>query len=145
VVLVGMGDRIKVLRDWALLPIGVRRGLRDSELSAINCRVGRSDSGGDHSDNPAAEDRPRRRRPEDRHPFGRTIHCPVEAVGGWLSRADQERSSEYARIQTAIDILYSHGPDWMKITRQRGPYSMKKNMPSPIPVYPCRIRVKGLP
>ena len=48
-VLVGMGDRIKVLRDWALLPIGVRRGLRGSELSAINCRVGRFDSSGDHS------------------------------------------------------------------------------------------------
>jgi integrase len=85
IVLGAMGDRLKDLRDRALLLIGFAGGLRRSELAAINL----SDF-----------ERVRegiiltiRRSKTDQEgvgrkigiPFGRTIHCPVRALENWLS------------------------------------------------------------
>jgi integrase len=82
-----MGDRLKDLRDRALLLVGFAGGLRRSELAAINL---------------VDFDRVRegiiltiRRSKTDQEgvgrkigiPFGRTIHCPVRALENWLSAA----------------------------------------------------------
>jgi integrase len=80
VVLAAMGDRLKDLRDLALLLIGFAGGLRRSELAAID---------------PIDFERVRegivltiRRSKTDQDgvgrrigiPFGRTVHCPVKAL-----------------------------------------------------------------
>jgi len=87
VVLAAMGDRLKDLRDRALLLIGLAGGLRRSELAAIDL---------------IDLERVRegviltiRRSKTDQEgvgrrigiPLGRTIHCPVEALENWLSAA----------------------------------------------------------
>jgi integrase len=87
VVLGAMGDRLKDLRDRALLLIGFAGGLRRSELAAINfidverVREGiiliirRSKTDQDGVGRRIGV------------PFGRTIHCPVRALETWLSAA----------------------------------------------------------
>src|SRR6185312_16053155 len=87
VVLAAMGDRLKDLRDRALLLIGFAGGLRRSELAAISfidvervregivliIRRSKTDQDG-----------------VGRRigiPFGRTIHCPVRALESWLTAA----------------------------------------------------------
>jgi integrase len=82
-----MGDRLKDLRDRALLLVGFAGGLRRPELAAIDV---------------ADFERVRegiiltiRRSKTDQDgmgrkigiPFGRTIHCPVRALDNWLSAA----------------------------------------------------------
>jgi integrase len=87
VVLGAMGDRLKDLRDRALLLVGFASGLRRSELAAINLsdfewvregitltiRRSKTDQEG------AAR--------RIGIPFGRTIHCPVRALETWMSAA----------------------------------------------------------
>jgi integrase len=87
VVLAAMGDRLKDLRDRALLLVGFAGGLRRSELAAIDfvdfeqvregiiLTIRRSKTD---------QDRVGRR---IGIPFGRTIHCPVKALEHWLSAA----------------------------------------------------------
>ena len=87
VVLAAMGNRLKDLRDRALLLIGFAGGLRRSELTAITfidvervregivliIRRSKTDQDG-----------------VGRRigiPFGRTIHCPVRALESWLTAA----------------------------------------------------------
>jgi integrase len=87
VVLWATGDRLKDLRDRALLLVGFAGGLRRSELAAIDL---------------IDFDRVRegviltiRRSKTDQDgvgrrigvPFGRTAHCPVSALENWLSAA----------------------------------------------------------
>jgi integrase len=87
VVLGAMGDRLKDLRDKALLLVGFAGGLRRSELVAINVidfervregvvlTIRRSKTDQDGVGRKIGI------------PFGRTIHCPVKAVENWLSIA----------------------------------------------------------
>ena len=87
VVLGAMGDRLKDLRDRALLLIGFAGGLRRSELAAINLidvervregiilTIRRSKTDQDGVGRKIGV------------PFGRTIHCPVRALENWLSIA----------------------------------------------------------
>jgi integrase len=86
-VLGAMGDRLKDLRDRALLLIGFAGGLRRSELAAIDLidfervregivlilRRSKTDQDGVGR--------------KIGIPFGRTIHCPVRALEEWLSAA----------------------------------------------------------
>jgi integrase len=87
VVLGGMGDRLKDLRDRALLLVGFAGGLRRSELAAINLNdfervregiiltIRRSKTDQDGVGRRIGI------------PFGRTIHCPVNALENWLNAA----------------------------------------------------------
>ena len=87
VVLGAMGDRLKDLRDRALLLIGFAGGLRRSELVAIDLidlervregiilTIRRSKTDQDGIGRKIGI------------PFGRTIHCPVRALENWLSAA----------------------------------------------------------
>jgi integrase len=87
VVLGAMGDRLKDLRDRALLLIGFAGGLRRSELAAINLidfervrdgivlTIRRSKTDQDGVGRKIGI------------PFGRTIHCPVRALENWLNSA----------------------------------------------------------
>ena len=87
VVLGAMGDRLKDLRDRALLLVGFAGGLRRSELAAINLidfervregiilTIRRSKTDQDGVGRKIGI------------PFGRTIHCPVRALENWLSAA----------------------------------------------------------
>ena len=87
VVLSTMGDRLKDLRDRALLLIGFAGGLRRSELTAIDrvdfervregiiLTIRRSKTDQDGMGRKIGI------------PFGRTIHCPVRALENWLSAA----------------------------------------------------------
>jgi site-specific recombinase XerC len=89
-VLGAMGDRLKDLRDRALLLVGFAGGLRRSELVAINCTdleriregivltIRRSKTDQDGVGRKIGI------------PFGRTIHCPVRALENWLSAAQIE-------------------------------------------------------
>ena len=82
-----MGDRLKDLRDRALLLIGFAGGLRRSELTAIDfidiervregiiLTIRRSKTDQDGVGRRIGI------------PFGRTIHCPVRALETWLSAA----------------------------------------------------------
>jgi integrase len=84
-VLAAMRDRLKDLRDRALLLIGFAGGLRRSELTAINVidfervregivlTIRRSKTDQDGVGRKVGI------------PFGRTIHCPLTALEGWLS------------------------------------------------------------
>ena len=90
VVLATMGNRLKDLRDRALLLIGFAGGLRRSELAAINCKdnervregiiltIQRSKTDQDGVGRSIGI------------PFGRTINCPVRAMEDWLSAARVE-------------------------------------------------------
>ena len=87
VVLGAMGDRLKDLRDRALLLIGFAGGLRRSELAAIKLfdfervregiilTIRRSKTDQDGVGRRIGV------------PFGRTIHCPVRTLENWLSAA----------------------------------------------------------
>jgi integrase len=87
IVLGAMGDRLKDLRDRALLLIGFAGGLRRSEVAAINLidfervREGivltlrRSKTDQDGAGRKIGI------------PLGRTIHCPVRALENWLNAA----------------------------------------------------------
>jgi integrase len=87
VVLAAMRDRLKDLRDRALLLIGFAGGLRRSELAAIDLidfervregiilTIRRSKTDQDGVGRRIGV------------PFGRTIHCPVTALESWLSAA----------------------------------------------------------
>jgi integrase len=87
IVLGAMGDRLKDLRDKALLLIGFAGGLRRSELAAIEIvdfeqvregiilTIRRSKTDQDGVGRKIGI------------PFGRTIHCPVRALEDWLSAA----------------------------------------------------------
>jgi integrase len=87
VVLAAMGDRLKDLRDKALLLLWFAGGLRRSQLIAINCNdlqtaqqgviltIRRSKTDQDGVGRKIGV------------PFGRTIHCPVRALENWLSAA----------------------------------------------------------
>jgi integrase len=104
VVLGAMGDRLKDLRDRALLLIGFAGGLRRSELSAINftdfervregiiLTIRRSKTDQDGVGRKIGI------------PFGRTIHCPVRALENWLSRAGRRRSRIPARRSTRASL-----------------------------------------
>jgi integrase len=86
-VLAAMRDRLKDLRDRALLLIGFAGGLRRSELAAINVidfervregivlTIRRSKTDQDGVGRKVGI------------PFGRTIHCPVRALENWLNAA----------------------------------------------------------
>jgi integrase len=90
VVLGAMGDRLKDLRDRALLLVGFAGGLRRSELAAINLNdfervregivltIRRSKTDQDGMGRKIGI------------PLGRTIHCPVRALENWLSAAQVE-------------------------------------------------------
>src|SRR5271165_938439 len=93
-----MGERLKDLRDRALLLIGFAGGLRRSELSAINC---------------TDTERVRegivltiRRSKTDQDgvgrrigiPFGRTIHCPARALENWLRAARIEEGPVFRPV-----------------------------------------------
>jgi len=90
VVLTAMGDRLKDLRDRALLLVGFAGGLRRSELAAINLidfervregiilTIRRSKTDQDGVGRKIGI------------PFGRTIHCPVSALEIWLNAARVE-------------------------------------------------------
>jgi integrase len=87
IVLEAMGDRVKDLRDRALLLIGFAGGFRRSELAAINLSdfervregiiltIRRSKTDQDGAGRKIGI------------PWGRTIHCPVRALESWLSTA----------------------------------------------------------
>jgi integrase len=87
VVLAAMGDRLKDLRDKALLLTGFAGGLRRSELVAINCDdLERVQQGVILAIRRSKTDQDGVGR-KIGIPFGRTIHCPVRAVENWLSAA----------------------------------------------------------
>jgi integrase len=87
IVLSAMGDRLKDLRDRALLLIGFAGGLRRSELAAIDLT--------DFERVREGTVLTIRRSKTDQEgfgrkigiPFGRTIHCPVRALDNWLTGA----------------------------------------------------------
>jgi integrase len=90
VVLGAMSDRLKDLRDRALLLIGFAGGLRRSELAAIDLV--------DFEQVREGIILSIRRSKTDQEgvgrkigiPSGRTIHCPVKALENWLSAARVE-------------------------------------------------------
>ena len=87
VVLAAMGDRLKDLRDRALLLIGFAGGLRRSELIAINCNeLERAQQGLILTIRRSKTDQDGVGR-KIGVPCGRTIHCPVRALENWLSAA----------------------------------------------------------
>jgi integrase len=98
VVLAAMGDRLKDLRDRALLLIGFAGGLRRSELAAINLidfervregiilTIRRSKTDQDGVGRKIGI------------PFGRTIHCPVRALENWLSATRIEDGSVFRPV-----------------------------------------------
>ena len=87
VVLAAMGDRLKDLRDKALLLTGFAGGLRRSELVAINCDdLERVQQGVILAIRRSKTDQEGMGR-KIGIPFGRTIHCPVRTLEIWLSAA----------------------------------------------------------
>jgi len=93
-----MGDRLKDLRDRALLLIGFAGGLRRSELTAINfidiervregiiLTIRRSKTDQDGVGRKIGI------------PFGRTIHCPPRALENWLSAARIEHGPVFRPV-----------------------------------------------
>ena len=87
VVLAATGDRLKDLRDKALLLIGFAGGLRRSELVAVICNnLERVQQGVILAIRRSKTDQEGVGR-KIGIPFGRTIHCPVRALENWLSAA----------------------------------------------------------
>jgi integrase len=98
VVLGTLGDRLKDLRDRALLLIGFAGGLRRSELAAIDVidlervregiilTIRRSKTDQDGVGRKIGI------------PFGRTIHCPVRALENWLSAARIEHGAIFRPV-----------------------------------------------
>jgi integrase len=90
VVLGAMGDRLKDLRDKALLLAGFAGGLRRSELVAINfIDLARVREGVVLTIRRSKTDQDGVGR-RIGIPFGRTIHCPIRALETWLSAARVE-------------------------------------------------------
>jgi integrase len=90
VVLGTMGDRLKDLRDKALLLIGFAGGLRRSEIVAVTCNdLERVQHGVILAIRRSKTDQEGMGR-KIGIPFGRTIHCPVRALDHWLSAAPIE-------------------------------------------------------
>jgi len=90
VVLGATGDRLKDLRDKALLLLGFAGGLRRSELIAINCNdLERAQQGIILTIRRSKTDQDGVGR-RIGVPFGRTIHCPVRALENWFSAARLE-------------------------------------------------------
>ena len=108
VVLGAMGDRLKDLRDRALLLIGFAGGLRRSELAAINLidfervregiilTIRRSKTDQDGVGRKIGI------------PFGRTIHCPVRALENWLSAARIEDGPVFRPVDRHGRVSASH-------------------------------------
>jgi integrase len=127
VVLGAMGDRLKDLRDRALLLMGFAGGLRRSELSAVNCRdiewvregiilsIRRSKTDQDGVGRRIGI------------PFGRTLQCPVRSLESWL---------RMARIE--------EGPVFRPMDRHErisdGPLSWRSRVPDCLPSAPLRQR-----
>ncbi len=87
VVLRAMGDRLKDLRDRALLLIGFAGGLRRSELAAVDLKdIERVREGIILTIRRSKTDQDGVGR-RIGIPFGRTIHCPVRALEDWLNAA----------------------------------------------------------
>jgi integrase len=98
VVLAAMGDRLKDLRDRALLLVGFAGGLRRSELVAVNLSdfervregiiltIRRSKTDQDGVGRRIGI------------PFGRTIHCPVRALEDWLNAARIENGPVFRPV-----------------------------------------------
>ena len=98
IVLGAIGDRLKDLRDRALLLIGFAGGLRRSELAAINfidiervregiiLTIRRSKTDQDGVGRRIGI------------PFGRTIHCPVRALENWLNAARIEHGPVFRPV-----------------------------------------------
>jgi integrase len=98
VVLAAMGDRLKDLRDKALLLLGFAGGLRRSELIAINCNDLESAQQGmilTIRRSKTDQDGVGRR---IGIPFGRTIHCPVRALENWLSASRIEEGPAFRPV-----------------------------------------------
>ena len=72
-----MGDRLKDLRDRALLLIGFPGGPRRSELLAVDCK---------DVEHPAVQYRPRRRRPQDRRPARKNRSLPGQGARNLAQR-----------------------------------------------------------
>jgi site-specific recombinase XerC len=124
VVLATMGDRLKDLRDRALLLVGFAGGLRRSELTAIDLfdfeqvregiilTVSRSKT--------------------DQHgvgrkigiPFGRTVHCPVRALEDWLTAARVEASPLFHPVDRHGRILAS------RLSREALSLIIRERLPS---------------
>jgi integrase len=87
VVLAAMGDRIKDLRDKALLLIGFAGGLRRSELVAVTCNdLERVQQGVILAIRRSKTDQEGIGR-KIGIPFGRSVHCPARALDAWLTAA----------------------------------------------------------
>jgi site-specific recombinase XerC len=90
VVLGAMGDRLKDLRDKALMLLGFAGGLRRSEVIAINCNdLERAQQGVILTIRRSKTDQDGVGR-KIGIPFGRTIYCPVRALENWLNAARLE-------------------------------------------------------
>jgi integrase len=93
-----MGDRIKDLRDRALLLVGFAGGLRRYELAAIKLidfervregiilTIRRSKTDQDGVGRGIGI------------PFGRTIHCPIRALESWVSTAQVEHGPVFRPV-----------------------------------------------
>jgi integrase len=107
-VLGAMGDRLKDVRDRALLLVGFAGGLRRSELAAINFTdVERVREGLILSIRRSKTDQDGVGR-RIGVPFGRTIHCPVRSLETWLSAARIEEGPVFRPVDRHWRI--SDGP-----------------------------------
>ena len=98
VVLAAMGDRLKDLRDKALLLTGFAGGLRRSELVAINCDdLERVQQGVILAIRRSKTDQDGVGR-KIGIPFGRTIHCPVRALETWFDAARVEDGAVFRPV-----------------------------------------------
>ena len=107
VVLGAMGDRLKDLRDRALLLVGFAGGLRRSELAAINLidfervregiilTIRRSKTDQDGAGRKVGI------------PLGRTIHCPVRALENWLNAARVEEGPVFRPVDRHRNVFAS--------------------------------------
>jgi integrase len=97
-VLGAMGDRLKDLRDRALLLTGFAGGLRRSELAAVDIiDIERVREGIILTIRRSKTDQEGVGR-KIGVPFGRTIHCPVRALEYWLSAARIEKGPVFRPV-----------------------------------------------
>ena len=105
VVLGGMGDQLKDLRDQALLLLGFAGGLRRSELVAVTCNdLERVQQGIILSIRRSKTDQEGVGR-KIGIPLGRTIHCPVRALEHWLSAARVEEGPVFRPVDRHGEFL----------------------------------------
>jgi len=98
VILAAMGDRLKDLRDKALLLIAFAGGLRRSELVAVTCDdLDRVQQGLILAIRRSKTDQEGVGR-KIGIPFGRTIHCPVRALENWITAAGIENGPVFRPI-----------------------------------------------